>query len=296
VFESAWKGIAYMPLWQAAVLGLVQGLTEFLPISSTAHLVLVQEWFGRTREELANDPITVVIQLGTLAAVVLYFHPEIVRMLAGLSLDLRSGRMISSTTPGGRLAKHVLLATVPALIFGAAFGSKIKAQFYNPPAIAIVSIVFALVLATSEWWAKRRTAPPWTETDLSWLDALIVGLFQACALMPGGSRSGTTLTACLFLGLARPAAARFSFLMSIPAIGAAGAKDLYDWLKKGDADFEHQAMNLLVGTLVSFAVGYVSIAWLMRFLQRYSTAVFVGYRLVLGIAILALLAMGFVKR
>ncbi|MBX3397395.1 MAG: undecaprenyl-diphosphatase UppP [Gemmataceae bacterium] len=285
-----------MPLWQAAVLGLVQGLTEFLPISSTAHLVLVQEWFGRTREELANDPITVVIQLGTLAAVILYFRPEIVRMLAGLSLDLRSGRMLGSTTSDGRLAKLVLLATVPALIVGAAFGSKIKAQFYNPTAIALVSIVFALVLAASEWWAKRRTIPPRTETDLSWLDALIVGLFQACALMPGGSRSGTTLTACLFLGLARPAAARFSFLMSIPAIGAAGAKDLYDWLKKGDADFERQAMNLLVGTLVSFVVGYISIAWLMRFLQRYSTAVFVGYRLVLAAVILLFVMMGNVPR
>ncbi|MBL8864665.1 MAG: undecaprenyl-diphosphatase, partial [Planctomycetia bacterium] len=95
---------------------------------------------------------------------------------------------------------------------------------------------------------------------------------------------------------ARPAAARFSFLRSIPAIGAAGAKDLYDWLKKGDADFERQAMNLLVGTLVSFVVGYISIAWLMRFLQRYSTAVFVGYRLVLGAVILLLVAMGNVPR
>jgi undecaprenyl-diphosphatase len=284
-----------MPTWQAAVLGLIQGLTEFLPISSTAHLVLVQEWFGRTREELANDPITVVIQLGTLAAVVLYFRPEIVRMLAGLGADLRSGRMVGSTTPDGRLAKLVIVATIPALIVGAAFGSRIKTQFYNPTAIAIVSIAFALLLAVSEWWAKRRTNPQRHTTDLIWLDALIVGLFQACALMPGGSRSGTTLTACLLLGLARPAAARFSFLMSIPAIGAAGAKDLYDWLKKGDADIERQAMNLLVGTLVSFIVGYVSIAWLMRFLQRYSTAVFVGYRLLLGFAILTLVTMGIVK-
>ncbi len=285
-----------MPLWQAAVLGLVQGLTEFLPISSTAHLVLVQEWFGRTREELANDPITVVIQLGTLAAVVLYFRPEIVRMLAGLGSDLRSGRIVGSSSPDGRLAKLVLVATLPALVVGAAFGSKIKAQFYNPTAIAIVSIVFALALLASEWWAKRRTNPPRDDSTLTWFDALVVGCFQAFALMPGGSRSGTTLTACLFLGLARPAAARFSFLMSIPAIGAAGAKDLYDWLKKGDADFERQAINLFVGTLVAFVVGYASIAWLMRFLQRRSTAVFVGYRLLLGIAILALVAMEVIRK
>lgn len=285
-----------MTVWQAVVLGIVQGLTEFLPISSTAHLVLVQEWFGRTREELANDPITVVIQLGTLASVVLYFRPEIVRMLAGLGSDLHSGRIVGSSSTDGRLAKLVLVATIPALVVGAAFGSKIKAQFYNPTAIAIVSIAFAIVLAASEWWAKRRTTPPREESTLNWTDALFVGVFQAFALMPGGSRSGTTLTACLFLGLSRPAAARFSFLMSIPAIAAAGAKDLYDWLKKGDADFERQAMNLFVGTLVSFVVGYVSIAWLMRFLQRHSTAVFVGYRLLLGGTILVLVSLRIIAR
>lgn len=288
-----------MTVWQSVILGIVQGLTEFLPISSTAHLVIVQEWFGRTREELADDPITVVIQLGTLAAVALYFRTDLVRMLAGLSSDLQHGQLIASTSPDSRLAKLVLIATIPALAIGAVFSSKIKAQFYNAPAIGMVSIVFALGLAASEWWTKRRTAQgrtPRAEPALTLLDALVIGLFQACALMPGGSRSGTTLTACLLLGLTRPAAARFSFLMSIPAIGAAGAKDLYDWLKKGDADFERQAVNILVGTLVSFVVGYISIAWLMRYLQRHTTGVFVVYRLLLGITILVLVAMGTIQR
>lgn len=221
-----------MTVWQSVVLGIVQGLTEFLPISSTAHLLLVQEWFGRTREELKNDPITVVIQLGTLAAVILYFRRELVKMFAGFLMDLRAGHLVRSATPDGRLAKLVLVATFPALVFGAAFSSKLKEHFYNPPAIAVVSIVFALLMLASEWWAARQRRGgqlPRDEWSITWRDALVVGLFQACALMPGGSRSGTTLTACLFLGLLRPAAARFSFLMSVPAIGAAGAKDLYDW-------------------------------------------------------------------
>lgn len=286
-----------MPVWQAVVLGVVQGLTEFLPISSTAHLLLVQEWFGRSREDLKNDPITVVIQLGTLVAVCIYFRRDLLVMLKGLWLDVRGSHVATSVTPEGRLAKQVLVATLPALAVGAAFASKLKEHFYNPPAIAVVSIVFALLMLASEWWAARRrmTQPARDEWSISWTDAVIVGLFQACALMPGGSRSGTTLTACLFLGLARPAAAKFSFLMSVPAIAAAGFKDLFDWVRHSDADMGQQLTSMLVGTAVSFVVGYLSIAWLMRFLQRYSTGVFVGYRLVMAGLILLLVALGHVR-
>lgn len=287
-----------MPTWQAVVLGVIQGLTEFLPISSTAHLLLVQAWFGRTREELKTDPITVVIQLGTLVAVCIYFRRELSLMLRAFLRDVAARRVTTSLSAEGRLAKQVLVATMPALAFGAAFSAKLKDRFYNPPVIAVVSIVFALLMLAAEVWANRRRGQGRAERDewsLSWADALFVGLFQACALMPGGSRSGTTLTACLFLGLARPAAARFSFFMSVPAIAAAGAKDLLEWGLRVSRDpalqeqAEQQAVNMLVGTLVSFAVGYLSIAWLMRFLQRYSTGVFIGYRVVLGLAILALL-------
>jgi undecaprenyl-diphosphatase len=286
-----------MPVWQAVVLGVVQGLTEFLPISSTAHLLLVQEWFGRSREELKNDPITVVIQLGTLVAVCIYFRRDLLVMLKGLWVDVRGRHVAASVTPEGKLAKQVLVATVPALAVGAAFGSKLKEHFYNPTAIAVVSIVFALLMLAAEWWAARtrKTHPARDEWTITWRDAIFVGLFQACALMPGGSRSGTTLTACLFLGLGRPAAAKFSFLMSVPAIAAAGAKDLYDWLKHADAGMGQQLANMLVGTAVAFVVGYLSIAWLMRFLRRYSTGVFVGYRLVLAGVILLLVAIGLVR-
>ncbi len=288
-----------MTLWQTVVLGIVQGLTEFLPISSTAHLLLVQEWFGRTREELKNDPITIVIQLGTLVAVLGYFRKDLKTLISGFARDLRTRRLTQSPSRESRMIGLVILATIPAVIVGGLFASKLKEHFYNPLAIAVVSIVFAILMAASEWWAARRNrqgTPARDDWAIIWKDALIVGLFQACALMPGGSRSGTTLTACLFLGLARPAAARFSFLMAIPAIGAAGAKDLLEWILKGGADFERQALNLFIGTLVSFVVGYVSIAWLMRFLRTYSMGVFVGYRLVLAAVILILVALGIVHR
>lgn len=289
-----------MPVWQAVVLGVVQGLTEFLPISSTAHLLLVQEWLGRSREELKNDPITVVIQLGTLAAVCIYFRRELRALLAGFYRDLHANCVVTSLSPEGRLAKQVLVATVPALAVGAALSTKLKTHFYNPPAIAVVSIVFALLMLAAEVYAGRKRAAGRDEWSLSWWQAVFVGLFQACALMPGGSRSGTTLTACLFLGLARPAAARFSFFLSVPAIAAAGLKDLAEWVLrvKADAVLQQQAgeqvVNLLVGTLVSFVVGYLSIAWLMRFLQRYSTGVFVAYRLLLAGAILVLVGLGYI--
>jgi undecaprenyl-diphosphatase len=294
-----------MSIWQAVILGIVQGLTEFLPISSTAHLLLVQEWMGRTREQLKDDPITVVIQLGTLFAVILYFRYDLLKLAKGFYWELHANRLVSTITPEGKLAKLVIVATIPALAFGAVFSKRLKENFYNPPAIAVVSIVFALLMLASEFWAARQRKlgkPARSEWTITWWDAIIIGLFQACALMPGGSRSGTTLTACLFLGLARPAAAKFSFYMSIPAILAAGLKDLFEWLIKMKSDVvlqkqaEEQAVNMLVGTFVSFVVGYLAIAWLMKFLQKYSTGVFVGYRILLGVTILAMFSYGMIQR
>jgi undecaprenyl-diphosphatase len=290
-----------MNVWQAIFLGVVQGVTEFLPISSTAHLLLVQEMMGRSREELKNDPITVVIQLGTLFAVILYFRYDLLKLLKGFYWELHANRVFSTITPEGKLAKLVIVATIPALVLGGAFSSKLKTYFYNAPSIAVVSIIFALLLRAAEVWSSRRQSngqPVRSEWTITWGDALFIGLFQAFALMPGGSRSGTTLTACLFLGLARPAAAKFSFYLSIPAIFAAGMKDLIEWIIKLKEDpflrvaAEQQAVNMLVGTVVSFLVGYACIAWLMKFLQRYSTNVFVIYRLALGVVILALYQTG----
>ncbi|MDB5310232.1 MAG: uppP, partial [Gemmataceae bacterium] len=211
------------------------------------------------------------------------------------------------STPDGRMAWLIVLGTVPVGLAGLFLKRWLKDTFYNLPSIAVVAIVFALLLWAAEWWTGRRArrgASSRDEADVAWADALWVGLWQALALMPGGSRSGTTITGGLFAGLSRPAAARFSFLLSLPAVFAAGAKELYDEYKKLEKTTTASSSlfasgdditALLVGTAVSAVVGYVAIAWLLHFLQRYSTAVFVAYRILLGTTILLALGLGYLK-
>lgn len=278
-----------MPLWHAVVLGIVQGLTEFLPISSTAHLLVVRQLLGHAHPD---DAFTVVIQLGTLGAVVAYFRSDLRRIM---TTDWRMGWLI-------------VLGTIPGAAVGFLFKRQLKETFFNLPAVAAVATAFALLLAAAEWWTRRRVArglPPRADADLTWCDALWIGCWQACALMPGGSRSGTTLTGGLFAGLGRAAAARFSFLLSVPIILGAGLKDLLDEYKKlrapdpaGPPSLFASADDtaaLVVGTLVSAVVGYLAVAWLISYLKRSSTLVFILYRLALGAAIGAAILAGWVK-
>lgn len=284
-----------MLVWEAVLLGIIQGLTEFLPISSTAHLLIARSLMGHERPE---DAFTIVIQLGTLVAVFVYFRVDIAHMLKGLVADIRARRLAS--TPDSRLGWLIVLGTIPAVLAGFAFKKWLKVTFFNPTSIGVVSIVFAILMLAAEWWAHRRARrkAPREETDITWLDALWIGTWQACALMPGGSRSGTTITGGLFAGLARPAAARFSFLLSLPIILGAGAKELYDEYKKLGTEKASESLfasgdqvtALVVGTLVSAIVGYLAIAFLLSFLKRYSTEVFVVYRILLGVALLCLVA------
>ncbi|MDY3559305.1 undecaprenyl-diphosphatase UppP [Gemmata sp. JC673] len=280
-----------MPIWEAVLLGIIQGLTEFLPISSTAHLLVARNLLGHEKPE---DAFTVVIQLGTLVAVFVYFRSDIAKMLRGLVADVRVRRFAS--TPESRLGWFIVLGSVPVVVAGFTLKKWLKATFFNPTSIAIVAIAFALLMALSEWWAARRARrgqPPRAETEITWLDALWIGAFQALALMPGGSRSGTTITAGLFAGLSRPAAARFSFLLSLPAILGAGLKEMYD--ERATLLASEQLRALVVGLLVSAVVGYFAIAFLLSFLKRYSTSAFVVYRLLLGVGILGLIAAGVLK-
>ncbi|MCE9561075.1 MAG: undecaprenyl-diphosphatase UppP [Planctomycetes bacterium] len=287
-----------MSIWEAVLLGVVQGLTEFLPISSTAHLLIARKLLGHEHPE---DAFTIVIQLGTLLAVFVYFRSDIAQMLAGLWADIRALRI--GSTPDSRLGWLIVLGTVPAVAVAFTLKKHLKEMFFNVPSIAIVSIVFALLMLASEWWSARRTRlglQAKREADLTWREALWVGFWQACALMPGGSRSGTTITGGLFAGLARPTAARFSFLLSLPVILGAGLKELFDEYKKLHNPKPDEAASLfasgddvtalIVGTVVSAVVGYLSIAFLMRFLQFHTMTVFVVYRLLLAAIILVLLA------
>ena len=280
-----------MTLWDAIVLGIVQGLTEFLPISSTAHLVIVRQLMGHEHPE---DAFTTVIQLGTLVAVILYFRNDIMALLKAVLHDL--GTLQFGGSIDSRLAWLIILGTLPVVIVGGLFKDWLKDEFYTLTAMAIVAIVFAFLMWASELWAERkhrRDPERQLNREIDWRNAIFIGCWQALALMPGASRSGTTITAGLFAGLSRSAAARFSFLLSLPAVLAAGLKDLYDERAAllGSSD---NALTLLIGLVVSGIVGYLAIAWLLYFLKRYSTMIFVVYRILLGMGILLLLWQGII--
>jgi len=278
-----------MTLWQAIVLGIIQGLTEFLPISSTAHLKVIPSLLGWADPGAA---FTAVIQWGTLLAVVIYFAGDIRRILQAMAVGLAAGAPFG--TIDARLGWMIGLGTLPVVVFGLLFQKPIETTLRSLYVISATAIGLSLLLALAEWQLRRRTQAGVVlkELDqLGWWDALLTGLAQAAALLPGASRSGTTITGGLFLGMTRETAARFSFLLSLPAIFAAGVHQLY----KHRADLLHSqesTINLVVSTIVSGMVGYASIAWLLGYLKRHSTFIFIAYRIVLGVVILALLQAG----
>jgi undecaprenyl-diphosphatase len=269
-------------LLQATVYGIVQGLTEFLPISSTAHLRIVPALF---HWDDPGAPFTAVIQLGTTAAVVLYFWREIVQV-AGAWIRGFVDKSVRSTLEY-RMGWYLILATIPVSIFGVAFSHQIETGARNLWLISVTMIALALVLA----WAERVGTRKRDEEDLDRRDALVVGGAQALSLIPGASRSGTTITAGLFRGLNRPTAARFSFLLSIPAVLLSG---LYEARKIGGREGAGAGLTG-VALILSFVVGLASIVWLMRWISRHSMYLFIYYRIVLGLLLIGLLSAGVIS-
>ena len=263
--------------WHALVLGVVQGLTEFLPISSTAHLKVVPVLLGWGDPGVA---VTAVIQLGSIAAVLAYFREDLAQVMQGISRACRHGQW---SDPQARLGVAIALGTLP-IVFAGLLLKKLVPDYDNSPlrsltSIAIVSIVMALLLALAELAGRRRR----TLAEVLPRDGVLVGVAQALALVPGVSRSGSTLTASLFDGWQRPAAARFSFLLGIPAITLAGLVELKEALQ---APANGGPVPMLVGILAAAVVSWLAIAWLLRFLQNHGTWVFVAYRLLFGLVIL----------
>ncbi|HEY8503898.1 MAG TPA: undecaprenyl-diphosphatase UppP [Gemmataceae bacterium] len=278
-----------MSAWQALVLGFFQGLTEFLPVSSTAHLRVVPALLGW------DDPgaaFTAVVQIGTLLAVLLYFRADVARLTAAFLRGLREGDPWGSAD--AKQAWMIALGTVPIVVCGVLFKDDIETTLRSLYVVAGALIGLALLLLFAELWGLRRRARGVAGRglgELGWWDAVVVGLFQAAALVPGASRSGVTITGGLFRNMTRETAARFSFLLSLPSVLAAGVYELYTEravLLASRADLG----NLLIATAASFAVGYASIAFLLSFLRRHTTGVFIAYRLLLGGLILYLLAAG----
>jgi undecaprenyl-diphosphatase len=269
-----------MTTFEAVILGLVQGVTEFLPISSTAHLRIVPALAGW------DDPgaaFTAVLQLGTLAAVIVFFMGDLVRMLGAALRALRQ-RGASADTDARQLL-YLIIGTIPIGIVGILLRHAVEGSLRSLWVVAIALIVVALVLA---WVERRRHGKGRDLEAIDLRDAILIGCAQALALVPGVSRSGITLLAAMALGIRRDAAARFSFLLSIPAVAAAGIFELPKIMKSHDIG----GIPLAVGLIVAAVSGYLSIAWLLKFLRTRSTMPFVIYRVMLGLLIIAMLSSG----
>ena len=268
-----------MDILQAIVLGIVQGLTEFLPISSSGHLRIVPAFFGW---EDPGAAFTAVTQFGTMLAVLVYFRSDLLRIATTWVASLRDPSLRSEID--ARMGWYILLGTIPISIIGLVFSNQIESGARDLYLIGIALIVFSFVMLAAERYGKRERE---IET-LTRRDGIIIGCAQAIALIPGVSRSGATISAGLLLGLARPAAARYSFLLSIPAVVLSGLFELRKIGEGGGAG----GLETLVATSLAFVVGYASIAFLLKFLVNHSISVFVAYRLVIGIAVLVLAGTG----
>jgi undecaprenyl-diphosphatase len=272
-----------MPLYQVAVLAVVQGITEFLPISSTAHLVLFPWFFGWRDPGLTFD---IALHVGTLAAVVLYFARTWIRVLA-LAVG-RPSRPVHPTDPDAdlyrnpRLLWFLVAATVPGGVAGLIFQEQVETTLRSPYVIAVMMIGIGLLL----WWAEKTAALKKDMGRLTLADSLTIGTAQALALVPGTSRSGITIAAALFRGLDRTAAARFSFLLSTPILAGACLKAAVDLLGAGIAP--EMRLPFAAGILLSGLTGYFAIAFLLRYLQSNTLKIFIWYRIICGIMILAL--------
>jgi len=291
-----------MTILQAIILGLVQGLTEFIPVSSTAHLVFASRAVGLYSSVLDKDlqaqqttATIAVIQLGTLLAVLVYFAGDIIKILRAFIVDHISLLSGSSRQTGARLSHDawlgwlVIIGSLPVGVIGLLFKKQIEGTFTkNLWVIATMMIVVALLLAIAELVGKRTKSME----QLGVGDSLAVGFAQALALIPGSSRSGSTIMAGLFAGQTRETAARFSFLLSIPAIAASGLLELKEAVTKIPTD-SYAALG--VATVVSGVVGYASIWFLLRFLRTHSTGVFIVYRIIVGALILAALSAGYIS-
>jgi undecaprenyl-diphosphatase len=274
-----------LALWQAIVLGVVQGLTEFLPVSSSGHLVLFPWLFGWQDPGLTFD---VALHLGTFVAVLLFFWRDLWQMAEALVRGFAARAPLAE--PDARLGALIVLGSIPAALVGFVADDPIEGVFHRPEAaklalvvIAASLIVVGLLMALAERVARHQR----TLKDIGWRDAALIGLAQAAALIPGVSRSGSTITAGLFRDLRRETAARFSFLLSLPATAGAALKKVLDIVQAGGLAADDQ-VPFVAGTFTAGLVGYACIAFLLRYLQRSSTVIFTIYRVALGVLVLGL--------
>ncbi|MBU1097277.1 MAG: undecaprenyl-diphosphatase UppP [Bacteroidetes bacterium] len=281
-----------MTFIESIILGIIQGFTEFLPVSSTGHLTLAGKIMGLID---LNKPeqwtaFIAVIQLGTLLAIIVYFWNDLWKILLDfLSDNVLNPKRFSKQTSNSKMGWYIILGSIPVVIIGLGFKDIIEGVFTkNLYVISGSLIALALILALAE---KKGTFKK-DLTMVTWKSALIVGFAQSLALIPGSSRSGTTITAAMFLGFKRETAARFSFLLSVPAILGSGLLEFYHALHYLDKD---GLLILLIATIVSAVSGYLTIAFLLNYLKKHSTYVFVIYRITVGLIIIILLGFNIIS-
>ncbi|BDQ04134.1 undecaprenyl-diphosphatase UppP [Ignavibacterium sp.] len=281
-----------MNFLDAAFLGLIQGLTEFLPISSTGHLTLAGKLLNLISEEHPEHwtAFIAVIQLGTLLAVLIYFFNDLIAIVRDFVNDnLINRKKFISQNLNSKLGWLIIVGTIPIVVIGLLFKDQIEGAFTkNLYVISSSLIILALILFVAEKISRFKK----DISDVTVFDSIMIGIAQAVSLIPGSSRSGTTITAGLFLGLKRDVAARFSFLLSVPAVLASGLLQLYE-----ASSFINNAMilNMIIATIVSAVSGYIAIDFLIKFLKKNSTMVFIIYRIILGISILILISQNIIK-
>jgi undecaprenyl-diphosphatase len=270
-----------MDYLDAVVLGIVEGLTEFLPVSSTGHLTIAEKALGLEVDDPAVTAYTAVIQVGAILAVVVYFARDIGRIGTAWARGLVDAEWRGHRDH--RMGWYVIVGSVPVGVAGLLGKDLITGDLRSLWVVGVALVAWSAVM----WLAERVATQERTEKQLSLTDALVIGAVQICSLVPGVSRSGATISAGLFLGLDRVAATRLSFFLSIPALTAAGVYELGEAL-----DGSIGVGPMVVGTVVAFVVAYASVAWLLRFVAHHTIAWFVPYRVVLGVAILVLLGAG----
>ncbi|GBE66605.1 undecaprenyl-diphosphatase [Mycobacterium sp. MFM001] len=275
---------AAMSWWQVIVLAVVQGLTEFLPVSSSGHLAIVSRLMFDCD---AGASFTAVTQLGTELAVLVYFARDIVRIVKAWF----NGLVVKAHRDADyRLGWYVIIGTIPICVLGLVFTDEIRSGVRNLWVVATALLVFSAVIAAAEHFGRQTRHID----QLTWRDAVVVGFAQTLALVPGVSRSGATISAGLFLGLERELAARFGFLLAIPAVFASGLFSLPDAFHPVKEGMSATGPQLLVATIIAFVVGLSAVAWFLRFLVRHNMYWFVGYRIIAGVTVLILLATGVV--
>jgi undecaprenyl-diphosphatase len=263
-----------MTFLQSFLLGVIQGLTEFIPVSSTAHLLVMQKLLGLPADD-AMFSFLVIVQLGTLVSLFAFYWKD-------LLLIAHSTWNVKRSTPERNLGYYIILATIPALIAGYLLKDAVEALFKQPMLEASIRLFTAAILLTlAEWLTKKDR----NLDSMKWLDALFIGAMQVIAVFPGASRSGTTISGGMFCGFDRPSAARFAFLMSVPVMLAAGGYEMLDVLKM--PNLGGFLPLLAVGFIAAAVVGWLAIKWLIQYLSKHSLYIFAAYCAVLGVIVLS---------